>query len=225
MHILTIESCTETSTLGLVRDDGTVLAEAAFPSRHTLAKRLFVRLEWLLDECGLTKNDIAMIALSLGPGSFTGVRIGAAAAKTLAMLLNIPLFGVPTLEALAYPLRHFSDALLVPIINARRQQAYVSLFRGEGGALLRVTADLLLSAEPFHDLLRQHLAEPAHLALIGQVEGLPPAFMADAPAKVFPLRSLVTPHALAMLGLERLQRGETDDPMTLTPIYLRSAAD
>jgi len=223
MLILTIETCTEMSTLGLVRD-GAVLAEAAFPARYTLAKRLQLRIDWLLAECELAKSALDAVAMSQGPGSFTGVRIGAAAAKMLAYWLHIPLVAVPTLEALAYPFRTFPHALLAPLINARRQQAYTALFRGEEGTLRRITPDQLLSAGPFTELLQAHAGDEP-IIYIGQTDGLPPAFVWDAPRSPATIRSLVTPHALAALALARLERGEQDDPMTMAPIYLRSAAD
>ncbi|HEY3379846.1 MAG TPA: tRNA (adenosine(37)-N6)-threonylcarbamoyltransferase complex dimerization subunit type 1 TsaB [Armatimonadota bacterium] len=224
MLILTIETCTETSTLGLVRD-GVVLGEAAFPSRYTLAKRLIPRLEWLLADSGLTKESVEAVAVSTGPGSFTGVRIGLAAAKTFACWAHIPLVGIPTLEALAFPFRDCAETLLVPLINARRQQAYVALYRGDAGVLRRITADTPLSAEPFHAVLQQHHGGFARTLIIGQAEGLPPAFHQQLGDTVSTVRSLVTPHALAQLAAERLAQGAADDAMTLAPIYLRSAAD
>ena len=224
MLILTIETCTDTSTLGLVRD-GAVIAEAAFPGRYTLARRMLLRLEWLLQECELSKADIEAVAVSLGPGSFTGVRIGAAVAKTLAQWRQIPLLGISTLEALAYPFRQCRHTLLAPIINARRAQAYLALFYSEGGMLLRQTADLVLSAEPLAALLHEHRGACCQTLLIGMTEGLPEAFQHHFTGSVAPVRSLVTPHALAALAQQRLTRGEQDDPMTLAPIYLRSPAD
>ena len=176
MLIITIETCTDTSTLGLVRD-GVVLAEAAFPGRYTLAQRLLSRLEWLLAECALTKADLDAVAVSLGPGSFTGVRIGAVVAKSLAHWRRIPLWGISTLEALAYPFRHCRHALLAPVINARRQQVYLALFYSEGGLPLRQTADLVLAVEPFTALLREHQREFTQTLLIGTTEGLPDAFL------------------------------------------------
>lgn len=223
MLILTIETCTDTSTLGLVRD-GAVLAEAAFPGRYTLARRLLLRLEWLLNECALSKADIEAVAVSLGPGSFTGVRIGATVAKTLALWRQMPVLGISTLEALAYPFRHCRQALLAPVINARRAQVYLALFSSDGGVLRRHTADLVLSAEPMGALLRDHRGENDATLLIGVTDGLPEAFQQQFSA-LSPVRSLVTPHALAALAAERLARGEQDDPMTLAPIYLRNAAD
>ncbi len=224
MLILTIETCTETSTLGLVRD-GTVLAEAAFPGRYTLARRMLLRLEWLLRECELSKADIQAVAVSLGPGSFTGVRIGAAMAKTLAQWQQIPLLGISTLEALAYPFRACRHSLLAPVINARRAQVYLALFYSEGDMLLRQTADLALSAEPLTALLREHRGAFCQTLLIGVTEGLPDALQHQFTGSIATVRSLVTPHALAALAQQRLDRGEQDDPMTLAPIYLRSAAD
>lgn len=219
MLLLTIETCTETSTLGLVRD-GAVLAEAAFPSRYTLAKQFYTRLDWLLAETELAKTALEGVAVSQGPGSFTGVRIGMAAAKALASWLNIPIAAVPTLEALAYLFRELPDTWLVPLVNARRQQAYMALFRGRE----RRTPDLLLSVDPFHALLREHIGSEA-VCFIGQTEGLPSAFREGLPGRHATVRSLVTPHALAALAEERLARGAGDDPLTLTPIYLRGAAD
>jgi len=223
MLILTIDTCTDISTLGLIRD-GVLLAETAFPSRHTLAQRLLLRLEWLLSECGLTKQALSAVAVSSGPGSFTGVRIGAAVAKTLAWGAGIPLVGIPTLTALAYPFRELKTDLLVPVINARRQQVYLTLFRGEGHALRHVVPEQALSVEPFADLLRQHAAG-GRVVLIGQTDGLSAGFLTvpDLPSAV--VHSQVTPHALALLAQERLQNNEQDDPMTFAPIYLRSAAD
>ncbi|MHB9025811.1 MAG: tRNA (adenosine(37)-N6)-threonylcarbamoyltransferase complex dimerization subunit type 1 TsaB [Armatimonadota bacterium] len=221
MNILTIETCTDTSTLGVVRD-GDVLAEAAFPSRHTLVQRLVPRVEWLLGECGLARGDIEAIAISRGPGSFTGVRIGMTAAKTLALWGHIPLVGVSTLEALAYPFRALSGGLLVPLINARRQQAYLALFRATSGALQRLTPDLAQSAGAVTATVETHRAGAGPELFIGQLEGLPAGFLPPSAAVV---RSLVTPHALAALGRERLERGETDDPVALAPIYLRNAAE
>ena len=219
MLMLTIDTCTDTSTLGLVRDGG-VLAEAAFPSRHTLARRLLARLDWLLGECGLTKRDIGAVAVTSGPGSFTGVRIGMTVAKTLAAGLRIPLVGIPTLDVLAYPFHALRDRVLAPVINARRQQVYTALFHGDGAAWRR-TPDQLCDADAFAALLRQAGAD-APVVLIGQLDGLSPAFLSpDTPT----VRSLVTPHALAALAQQRLQRGDADDPLTLTPIYLRAAAD
>lgn len=224
MLILTIETCTDTTTLGVVAD-GAVRVEAAFPSRYTLVKRLLTRLDWLLAEAGVTKEQLEMIVVSLGPGAFTGVRIGVAAAKTLALWLNIPLVAVPTLEALAYPFRHCEHALLVPLVNARRQQVYVALYRGEQGTLHRLTADQVLGAEAFAELLSQQVEQTIPKLFIGQLEGLPEAFRELYNATNCTVRSLVTPHALAVLGAERFARGEVADAMTLAPIYLRNAAD
>lgn len=223
MLILTIETCTDTSTLGLVRD-GAVLVEAAFPSRYTLAKRLITRLEWLLAEAGLRREALEAVAVSLGPGSFTGVRIGVAAAKTLAQFQRLPLVGVSTLEALAYPFRDMADVLLAPQVNARRQQAYVALFRGEAGGLRRITPDLLLGAEPLAALLASQQPAARQTLCIGQLDGLPAAFQ-QLPGSIAAVRSLVTPHALAALATARLASGAGDDPLTLAPIYLRSAAE
>lgn len=224
MLILTIDTTTDISTLGLLRD-GALLASAAFPSRHTLAKRMLTRMDWLLADAGLTKHDLEAIAVTIGPGSFTGVRLGPVVAKTLAHGLHIPLVGLSTLEALAYPYRDCPNALLVPVVNARRQQVYLALYRSEYGVLRRVTDDLALSAGAYAEELARHRDHYAHILLIGLVESLPLPFHTEAPAHTALLHSLVTPEALAALAEERLARGAQDDPMTLAPVYLRPPAD
>jgi len=210
--------------MGLVRD-GVVVAEGSFPSRYTLVKRFIPRLEWLLSEAGVSQDELQAVAVARGPGAFTGVRIGLAAAKTLAQWRQIPLVGVSTLEAIAYPFRRCADTLLAPMINARRQQAYTAFFRSEGGALRRLSADLVLSAEPFVEAVHQHIDGLPHLLLPGQADSLPPAFHESLPGVVCPVYSIITAHALAALATARLEQGDVDDPMTLAPIYLRSAAD
>lgn len=210
--LLTIETCTDTSTIGIVHE-GVVLAEMAFPSRHTLVSRLLLRIDWLLGEAGTTKRELTGIVVSLGPGSFTGVRIGATAGKALAPALGIPLVGVSTLQALAWPFRGLAGHTLVPVINARRGQVYCAQFRG----IERVSADTALSPEPFATAL----AGKSPL-LIGVLDGLPDTFNIGNYEIV---RALVTPCALAALATERLAHGESDDPLTLAPVYLRAPAD
>ncbi len=217
MLILTIETCTDMSTLGLVKN-GAVLASAEFPSRHTLAKGIISRIDWLLTDAGLKKTDIEAIALSIGPGSFTGVRIGAAAAKMLAWGLNIPLAAVSTLEAINYPYSDFKSALLAPIINARRQQVYTALFHHG----TRLTEDKLLSADDFHNLIADNNEAGAETIIVGLTDGLPEQFITD---NYIAVRALATPHSLAAIAEIKIAAGDTADPMTATPIYLRAAAD
>jgi tRNA threonylcarbamoyladenosine biosynthesis protein TsaB len=223
MLILTLSTCTEMATLGLVRDDA-LLAETVFPGRGTLAQRLLPRLTWLLAEVGLAKEEITAVAVSLGPGAFTGVRIGVATAKAFACWQPSLLVGIPTLEALAYPYRDCQNMLIVPLINARRQQVYTALFRSEAGTLRRETPDSVLSAEPFAELVRQHARAGEQILVLGQLEGVQ-SFLDALPHPVSPVRSLVTSHALAALATARLADGQGDDPQTLAPIYLRSGAD
>lgn len=222
MMLLALDTCTDIATLGLWAD-GVLLAEAAFPARHTLARRLLPRLEWMLDDAGMAKTAIDAIAVGIGPGSFTGVRIGPAMAKTLAWSLGATLVGVSTLEALAHPMRGVEGVLIAPVVNARRGQVYTALFRGEGGALRRITDDLALDPDAFQALLHEHRGTAPILAT-GLPDGLSPAFFADVPGIAL-VRGAVTPHALAALGAARLAHGEADDPRTLAPVYLRAAAD
>ncbi len=205
------------STLGLVKN-GSVLAAAEFPSRHTLAKGIISRIDWLLNDAGYKKTDIEAIALSIGPGSFTGVRIGAAAAKMLAWGLSVPLAAISTLEAIMFPYRNFKTTLLAPIINARRQQVYTALFHNGN----RVTEDKLLSVDDFHALVDENNEAGTNTIIIGLTDGLPEPFLLD---NYTTIRALATPHSLAVIAEMKIANGDTVDPMTAVPIYLRAAAD
>jgi tRNA threonylcarbamoyladenosine biosynthesis protein TsaB len=221
MTILTLETCTDLASVGLVRD-GVLLGEVSFPARHTLVSRLLARLDWLLGECGLSKGAIEALAVSLGPGTFTGVRIGATVGKVLASALGIPVVGVSTLEALARPFRSGTAATIVPVINARRGQVYAAAFAVGSGTLRRVSDDQALAAAPLASYCG---AQVAPVILAGALAALPEELRAAFPGDAFMVEAQVSAVALAALAAERLARGEHDDPLTLAPVYLRPPAD
>jgi tRNA threonylcarbamoyladenosine biosynthesis protein TsaB len=109
--------------------------------------------EDLLCACNLTAQDIEAVAVAAGPGSFTGVRIGVAAAKGFAWGKQIPCCGVSTLEAMATGFGAY-QGLVVPVMDARRSQVYTATFRAEGGKLTRVTEDRAISLEQLGNELK-----------------------------------------------------------------------
>src|SRR5215831_20936182 len=108
----------EHGMLGRVELGGT---SAAGPPRH--AETLAPAIKWCMDQCGVEPEQLSAIAVGIGPGMFTGLRVGVTTAKVLAFALRIPVIPVPSLDLLAYPLRH-AHALVVPAIDARRHEIY-----------------------------------------------------------------------------------------------------
>ena len=146
MKILALESSAAACSVCLW-EDGRLLAQSFQNSGLTHSRTLMPLCGDLLKNCGHTLDEVDVVAVAAGPGSFTGLRIGVAAAKGLAWAGNKPCAGVSTLEAMAWPLAHLEGAGLCAVMDARRQQVYNALFEVRGGALLRRCSDRAVSVE------------------------------------------------------------------------------
>ena len=146
MLILALESTAAIASAALMRD-GRLLAQASLNSGNTHSTTLLPMTENLLTSCGLTAADVDLFACTAGPGSFTGVRIGAATVKGLAFGTDKPCVGISSVEALAWGMRA-ADGIICPLIGARRTQYYSALFRVSGGTVTRLTEDdIILDAD------------------------------------------------------------------------------
>ena len=135
MKILALDSSATVATVA-VCDDGALLAEYTLNNGNTHSETLLPMVECVLGKLSMTVNDIDIFAASSGPGSFTGVRIGAATLKGLAFAQGKTCVGVSTLEALATNLSLY-EGIVCPVMNARRSQVYTALFRSNGKAFRR----------------------------------------------------------------------------------------
>lgn len=145
MNVLALDSSAVTASAAVTRD-GVILSDAFINAGLTHSETLAPLVQKALDEAGLGLFDMDVIAVTNGPGSFTGVRIGVALAKGLAQPMEIPCFGVSTLEAAAFRFRD-SGKVILACMDARREQVYCALFRGCGDHLERLTPDEALSAD------------------------------------------------------------------------------
>lgn len=218
--ILGIETATHWCAVALWNDRGP-LASHSFVNAMELSRRLVPTIEALLSDEGLKPEDLTGIAVSIGPGSFTGLRIGVATAKTMAQVLGIPIIGVETMDviALTYESLRRAGTRLAVTLTSRRGQYYVRWYEPPTCPEDR-TIHLIDTEE-----LREQLAlSKAPVLLLGDAalnEGLPGTGMPI-------LEGAHRPHALnvAYLAYPRFARGESDDLMTLAPFYVgRSAAE
>ena len=145
MKLLALESSAKAASCA-VWADGEILAASWQAAGLTHSRTLLPMAEDLLKNSGCTLQDMDAVAVAAGPGSFTGLRIGAAAAKGLAWALDKPCLPVSTLEAMAWPLAHL-EGVIVCAMDARRQQIYNALFRAQSGALTRLCPDRAVSLE------------------------------------------------------------------------------
>ena len=145
MKILAIDSTAIVASVAIC-DDEKLAALYTVNNGNTHSETLLPMVESALAQSKLTVDDIGLFAVSAGPGSFTGVRIGAATIKGLAFGRDIPCVGVSTLEALAYNLKG-SSGIICPVMNARRNQVYNALFRFEGEKLVRLCPDRAIAVK------------------------------------------------------------------------------
>ncbi|PWA10138.1 tRNA (adenosine(37)-N6)-threonylcarbamoyltransferase complex dimerization subunit type 1 TsaB [Flavobacterium laiguense] len=126
-YILNIETATKNCSVALAKEGKTILCKEIAEEGYSHAERLHVFIEEIIKEAGIELKDLVAIAVSQGPGSYTGLRIGVSAAKGLCYALNIPLIAVDTLKTLASQVTE-TDGLIVPMIDARRMEVYSAIF-------------------------------------------------------------------------------------------------
>ena len=126
-YILNIETATKNCSVSLAKEGKTILCKEIAEEGYSHAERLHVFIEDLVQEAGIHFKHIQAIAVSQGPGSYTGLRIGVSAAKGLCYALNVPLIAVDTLQVLASQVQ-VEDGLIIPMIDARRMEVYSAIF-------------------------------------------------------------------------------------------------
>ena len=147
MKILAIDTSALVATAALC-EDGTPIAVCSQKSGLTHSATMLPIIKNIMDNTNTSIDDIDMFAVSEGPGSFTGIRIGIATVKGLAFGKNKICIGVSTLEAMAHTVASFcTDALICPVMDARRSQLYNAIFEYRGGKLLRLTPDRTVMAD------------------------------------------------------------------------------
>ena len=212
-----IETSTMQGGVALLSEQG-LLSEYLLNVKATHTERLLPLIDRALRDAGITLSHVDGLAVAVGPGSFTGLRIGISTAKGLAIGAGKPLVGVPTLEAMAWTLP-FCLHSICPILDARKGEVYCGLFRHEGERLIRLMEEAVLSPD----------------SLVTRIQA-PTVFLGDGLAvygKILKSRlkelALFPPlaqrggkaAAVAELGRSRLLQGQRDEISELAPRYLR----
>lgn len=219
MSILAIDTATQVSSVAVL-EGSKVLAELTMQARLTHSETLLPHIEQALNMAGITKDKLTGIAVSIGPGSFTGLRIGLAAAKTMAYALSLPIIGVSTLKALA---EHFygAEALIVSMIDAQKGNAYVESYEWQNGELKIVTP---VKVAPIGEIIASCAKKTKNVILTGDVVQKKIAGKLELTANVL----IAPPHLLmpraacvAVLGQRELSLGKKDNVMAIEPVYIR----
>ena len=221
MKILALETSAK-AVSAAVSEDGKILCSGYQDTGLTHSRTLMPIVEHILKNTGLTVADMDAIAVAAGPGSFTGIRIGVAAAKGLAFAADKPAVGVSTLAAMARNVA-FCDGLVVCAMDARRQQVYNALFEAKDGQLLRLTPDRAIALEELAEELRN---DPRPKTVVGDGAKLCSTHLTEAgiSCRLAPAH-LVMQNAMSVaLEAEAMAaEGKLVSAQALEPVYLRPA--
>ena len=219
MKILAFETSAKAASVALT-DVGKLLAESYQNTGLTHSQTLMVMAQDLLKSCGLGAKDVQAVAVAAGPGSFTGVRIGVAAAKGFAWGAELPCYGVSTLEAMARNLGVW-QGYIVPAMDARRSQVYTAVFHAEKGQLKRMEEDMAISLQELGEKIK-NFEEPIFLVGDGALLCYN-TLLEEVPQLVLPPEHRMHQRAagVALAAQVMADAGIPGNGAELTPNYLR----
>ena len=219
MKVLAIETSTYSGSIAISEDDR-VLGEYYLNMGPSHSERLVPAIDRLLGELGIGRKELGGVSVSLGPGSFTALRVGISTAKGLAYSLGIPVSGASSLEILAMNLP-FSPFQVCALTDARKGELYAALFRTDGGGVSRITEDAILSPAALMEIIKEEaifIGEGALLYrdFLEDIELGGKALRICPPYLNYPRAS-----SLAYYGFKRFTEGHSDEVLGLAPIYIR----
>ena len=219
MKVLAVDTATQSCGVALSEKDR-LLAEMLLVSRETHSIHLMGMVRDVLARTKVSLAEVDAFAVTLGPGSFTGLRIGISTIKGLAAAMGKPLAGISTLEALAwqYP---STGTPVAALMDARRREVYAARFRFEAGELIRETADQV--GAPMEAV--QGISEPCLFAGSGALlyRQIILQALGDKAFFVPAAQNYVRPSSVAVLGYQRLSRGTVTPLDKIVPIYIRKS--
>lgn len=225
MKCLALDTTTDICSIAVAEDER-LLGEYDFAHAMDLSQRLMPNIVSLLKDSGLEVKDVQGIGVSLGPGSFTGLRIGITTAKTLAQVLKVPIAGVVTLDLLAHQFDYLPETLICPLIKVRKDEVYYAFYQANLGSLERLSE---YDSGPVQDLVHSSpLTHHSSLIICGDGAKVSAPILKEVLGDRLVLAPdwLSYPRAsiLAKLAYDMILREETADPISLVPFYIRKSA-
>lgn len=222
MKILGIDSSGLVASVALASDD-TIVAEFTVNNKQTHSQTLLPMLEQVMKFSGMELDEIDGIAVAAGPGSFTGLRIGASTAKGLGLALDKPLISIPTVEGMAYQLAE-ADGIICPIMDARRNQVYTGIYEMQGQELQVLHEQYAVDIRELLEELKNYNKKihflgdgvPVYRSIIEEEFGGEFQF---APAHLSRQRAA----SVAVLGQKYYMDGKIETAASHKPVYLRKS--
>lgn len=220
MNILAIDASGLSGSVAYI-SDYKLVGEYYICHKLTHSQTIMPMLEHLKGLIGFEMNEIDAVAVTSGPGSFTGIRIGVATAKAMALAIGVPIIGIPTLDVMAHNIP-FASEVICPIMDARRNQVYTGIYQWENGILEREGDHLAVEI----DELLEKLAGRQTIFLgdgVDVLKGKITDVMGDAAQFAPSFLHMQRASVLAQLACEAFEKGEMVDADEFVPIYLRKS--
>lgn len=222
MNLLAIDASGVAGSVAYIKD-GKLAGEYYFCDKLTHSQTIMPMLEHMKSLIQINLEEVDAIAVTAGPGSFTGLRIGVTAAKALALALNVPIVGVPTLDVIAQAI-YFTNDYICPIMDARRNQVYTALYKWNAEILERLTEHMATDMTEYLETLKAYDGKiiflgdgvAVHKEHIKEILGEKAVF-----APIF--CSLQHASVLGTIAEELYKQGKAEDPSTFVPMYLRKS--
>jgi len=218
MKILAVDTSTMAGSVAIFEETA-FLGEVNIFSKITHSRRLLLSIDLLLKGLGMQLKEIDYYAVAIGPGSFTGLRIGLSTIKGLAIAMECKICPVSTLKAMAYKVAKYST-IIYPMLDAGREQVYTALFRTKEGKLLRESNDIVIEPERFLASLEELKA-----VFFGNGADLyrPLIEQLSKGQAFFPEEDHYLARSIAFLALEKIKLGEVVESSAVTPLYIRAS--
>ena len=220
MKILAFDSTARAASVAVLEDER-ALAVFTIDNGLTQSELLLPMAEDVLRALKLSFSDIDAFAATMGPGSFTGVRIGAALIKGLAFAKDKPCIGVSTIEALAYNMMPH-EGIIVPVMDARRAQVYTGIFTSDGESITRVSEDMAIGCTELAEMLKEYDGVPIYL--VGDGYDVAYRILTECGIKIAPTPRLLkneNAYSVGLIAKRKLDKGEAVTDKEITPTYLR----
>ncbi len=212
-YILNIETSTTNCSVSLSNKGETLVLKEDYGNGYSHAEKLHVYIEAVLKEANITSSQLEAIAVSKGPGSYTGLRIGVSAAKGLAYALNIPLISISTLEALAHQVSADSGCI-VPMLDARRLEVYSAIFDKDYNVVRAIEAQILNESA-----FEKELASGKIYFVGDGVEKT--KTLLNSPNAIFIENKLPSADQMSALSFNKYKKSDIEDVAYFEPYYLK----
>ena len=234
MKLLALETSTLLGGIAIADESEGLIAESRLSIRTTFSERLMTEIDHVMKQAGISLEVIDVFALSIGPGSFTGLRIGLSTVKGFAFATGRPVVSVPSLEAFAWNFPYCCHPVCT-LLDARKKEVYAAVFLWKGDGFIRIIEEVPIGIHELMEKLAAH-ALPLNIGGEGGLSGKKILFagegailyrdqitdsMRDRAVFAPPEKMTPSPANVASLGMKKAARGEFSDPVGLVPFYIR----